>query len=141
MSDNPNNYGFGFTKDIKLHRFWFKQMVKQYGVNCIYKAPLPDKRFDGHGDLDADYYPGILVGCIFEEHPDQKTMKKVGWLHELQEGSSIIHVPYDLEHLQVGALFIVPSGLDNAEGRLFRVISMKNKMIYPESIACEIAPE
>lgn len=78
MSDNPNNYGFGFTKDIKLHRFWFKQMVKQYGVNCIYKAPLPDKRFDGHGDLDADYYPGILVGCIFEEHPDQKTMKKVG---------------------------------------------------------------
>ena len=53
----------------------------------------------------------------------------------------MIHVPYDLEHLQVGALFIVPSGIDNAKGRVFRVIAMQNIMIYPASIACEIAPE
>ena len=53
----------------------------------------------------------------------------------------MIHVPYDLEHLEVGALFTVPSGLDNAEGRVFRVISMQNIMMYPASIACEIAPE
>lgn len=59
----------------------------------------------------------------------------------MQENSSIIHVPYDLEHLQVGCLFIIPSGIDNAEGRLFRVISMQNSMIYPASITCEIAPE
>lgn len=59
----------------------------------------------------------------------------------MQENSSIIHVPYDLENLQVGCLFIVPSGLDNAKGRIFRVISMQNTMIYPASIACEIAPE
>lgn len=65
----------------------------------------------------------------------------MGWVAELQESSSIIHVPYDLENLQVGCLFIVPSGLDNAQGRLFRVISMNNIMIYPASIACEIAPE
>jgi hypothetical protein len=38
-------------------------------------------------------------------------------------------------------LFIVPSGLDHADGRVFRVISMKNSMVYPASIACEIAPE
>lgn len=116
-------------------------MTKQYGINCVYKAPLPDKRFDGHGDLDADYYPDQTVACIFQDHPDQKTVKKMGWVAELQEGSSIIHVPYDLEHLQVGCLFIIPSGLDNAEGRMFRVISMQNVMIYPASIACEIAPE
>jgi hypothetical protein len=60
---------------------------------------------------------------------------------ELQEGSSIIHVPYDLKDLQVGALFIIPSGIDTAQGRVFRVISMQNTMIYPASIACEIAPE
>ena len=53
----------------------------------------------------------------------------------------MIHVPYDLHDLQVGALFIVPSGLDKAEGRVFRVISMQNIMVYPASIACEIAPE
>jgi hypothetical protein len=53
----------------------------------------------------------------------------------------MIHVPYDLAGLQEGALFTVPSGLDNAEGRIFRVLHMENIMIYPASIACEIAPE
>ena len=65
----------------------------------------------------------------------------MGWVTELQEGSSIIHVPYDLEGLEAGALFEIPSGLDNAKPRLFRVISMQIIMIYPASIACEIAPE
>ena len=53
----------------------------------------------------------------------------------------MIHVPYDLPGLQVGALFTVPSGLDKSKGRVFRVISMSNIMIYPASIACEIALE
>jgi hypothetical protein len=65
----------------------------------------------------------------------------MGWVAELQEGSSIIHVPYDLPGIQVGALFEVPSGLDQAKPRTFRVISMQNIMIYPASIACEIALE
>ena len=47
---------------------------------------------------------------------------------ELQENSSIIHVPYDLHKLEVGALFEVPSGLDDAKPRLFRVISMQNRI-------------
>lgn len=143
MADNPSNYGYLLNPNIKLHRTWFKQMLKQYGINCIYKAPRA-KEFTEHGELGTGtdkFYPPQLVGCIFQDHPDQKTMKKMGWVAELQEGSSIIHVPYDLEHLQVGALFIVPPGIDNAKGRVFRVISMQNIMIYPASIACEIAPE
>jgi hypothetical protein len=141
MSDNRNDYGTLLNKDIKLHRLYFKQMVKLLGINCIYRAPLPGKHFDGHGDLETDYYAPELVGCIFQDHPDQKTLKKMGWVAELQENSSIIHVPYDLPHLEVGALFIIPSGIDQAEGRVFRVISMQNIMVYPASIACEVAPE
>ena len=141
MSDKKNDYGILLNQDIKLHRLYFKQMVKLIGINCIYRAPLKDKTFDAHGDLDANYQPGEVVGCIFQDHPDQKTLRKMGWVAELQENSSMIHVPYDLHDLQVGALFIVPSGLDKAEGRVFRVISMQNIMVYPASIACEIAPE
>lgn len=59
----------------------------------------------------------------------------------MQENSSMIHVPYDLPHLAVGALFTLPSGLDNAPGRKFRVISMQSIMVYPASITCEVAPE
>ena len=53
----------------------------------------------------------------------------------------MIHVEYDLPHLEVGALFTIPSGIDTATGRTFRVIAMQNIMVYPASIACEVAPE
>lgn len=141
MSDNNRDYGLLLNKDIKLHRTWFKQMTKLYGINCIYKAPAKNKTFDQKGDLQTSYEKGMLVGCIFQDHPDQKTLKKMGWVAELQENSSIIHVPYDLPGLEVGAQFIVPSGIDHAQGRVFRVISMQTIMVYPASIACEIAPE
>jgi hypothetical protein len=141
MSDVKTNYGLLITKDIKLHRTWFKQMIALHGINCKYRAPLKNKEYDIHGDLQTGYKPEILVGCLFEEHPDQRSLKKAGWVAELQEGSSIIHVPYDLPDLQAGALFDVPSGLDTGKDRTFRVISMSNIMIYPASIACEIALE
>ena len=141
MSNDVRDYGILVNKDIKLHRMWFKQMLALHGINCKYRAPLNNKEYDIHGDLQTGYKPEIIVGCLFEEHPNQKSLKKAGWVAELQEGSSMIHVPYDLPDLQVGALFEVPSGLDNGKGRVFRVISMSNIMVYPASIACEIALE
>ena len=141
MSDNKKDFGLLINKDIKLHRAWFKQMVALHGINCRYRAPLQNKDYDLYGDLQTGYKPAIIVGCLFEEHPNQKSLKKAGWVAELQEGSSIIHVPYDLPDLQAGALFEVPSGLDDGKGRLFRVISLSNIMIYPASISCEIALE
>lgn len=128
--------------DIELHRGWFKQMTQLIGINVLFRSPKDSaKTWDGHGELDALYNDPVMVGCIYEEHPKVKTMKKMGWVSELQDGSSIIHVPYDLEGLQVGALFIIPSAIDNSEGRVFRVIRMSATQVYPASIACEIAPE
>jgi hypothetical protein len=141
MSDVKTDYGILLNKDIKLHRTWFKQMTALHGINCKYRAPLKNKSYDTYADLQTGYEPEIIVGCLFEEHPDQKSLKKAGWVAELQEGSSIIHVPYDLPGIQAGALFEVPSGLDDGKGRLFRVIGLSNIMIYPASIACEIALE
>ena len=142
MSNVISDYGFLLNKkNIQLHRSYFKEMVRLLGINCKYRAPLKNKTNDIHGDLQTGYQPEIIVGCIFEEHPSQKSLRKAGWVAELQEGSSMIHVPYDLPDLQVGALFEVPSGLDDGNGRIFRVISMSNIMMYPASISCEIALE
>lgn len=126
--------------NIKLHRQYFKQAVKLIGINVIYRAPMEDKHWDGFGELDGSFYPPMLVGCLFTDHPNQKTLKKIGWVAELQENSSIIEVPYDLPNLQIGALFIVPSGLDSANGRVFKVINMESIAVYPATILCEIAP-
>lgn len=126
--------------NLKLHRQYFKQTVKLIGINAIYRAPKEGKVWDGYGELDTAFYPPEPVGCLFTEHPNQKTLKKAGWVAELQYGSSIIEVPYDLKGLQIGALFIIPSALDNAKGRVFKVIGMETIAVYPATVLCEIAP-
>lgn len=134
-------YGLLLNNDIKLHRGYFDEMIRLLGIQVIYRAPLPDKHYTTYAEIESNYAEPILVGCIFDEHPTQQTLKKMGWVAELQQNSSFIHVPYDLPKLQQGALFIVPSGIDNAKGRLFRVVSMSTSMVYPASITCEIVPE
>jgi hypothetical protein len=136
-----NKYGTLLTPDIKLHRQWFKEMVKLYGINVIYRAVKEGKKWTSYAELDTNFEPPTLEGCIFDEHPTQQTLKKMGWVSELQESSSIIHIRYDLPNIQVGCLFIIPSGLDNAKGRVFRVTKLTNGIVYPASITCEIVPE
>ncbi len=79
MSDSNKDYGILINKDIKLYRNYFKEMTRLIGINVKYRAPLKEyKNFDGHGDLDSLYTKEITVGCIFEDHPDQKSLKKMG---------------------------------------------------------------
>lgn len=128
--------------NILLHRKYFKEMVKLIGINVLFRSPIKGmKQHTKYGELDARYNQPVSVGCIFEEHPTIWTMKKLGWSVEQQEQVSVIHVPYDLEGLEEGALFIIPSGIDNSQGRVFRIIKMSTIQVYPASIACQIAPE
>lgn len=134
-------YGQLLTPDIKIHRQYFREMCKLIGIKVLYRAPKIDKSYTTYREIEASYEEPILVGCIFDEHPSQQTLKKIGWVSELNENSSFIHVDYDLPGLQQGALFIVPSGLDDGKGRLFRVVKMVTEIVYPSSVTCEIVPE
>lgn len=137
-------YGQLLDPQIKMHRQYFREMCKLLGVYVLYRPILArdtDKKYTTYAEIDVDYDKPMLVGCIFDEHPTQKTLRKMGWSSELQENSSMIHVDYDLPNLQVGCLFIIPSALDNSEGRLFRVVTIETGMIYPASVTCELVPE
>lgn len=136
------DYGLLINQNTKIHRRYFNEMVKLLGVQVLYRTPLKTGTYTLHGEFRSNTYSEpIKVGCIFSEHEDQKTSKMLGWDAELVDNAAVIHVPYDLEGLQVGCLFEVPSAYDNAPGRLFRVTKMSTKMIYPASVACEIVPE
>ena len=127
-------------KNINLQRFYFNQAVRLYGIICTYRAPRESKKYNGYGELDTYFYEPITIGVIFEDHPTVWTMRKLGWDSELQEGESIVHVPYDVPELQSGGMFEVPSGLDNTEPRRFRILKMRTSAIYPSEIVCHIAP-
>lgn len=136
-----NKFGILLSEDAKIFRQYFEELVTLIGIQVFYRAPMPGKTYTNYTEIESNYYEPIQVGCIFTDHPDQQTLKKMGWVSELQENSSIIHVPYDLPELQQGALFFLPSGLDGSKSRLFRVVKMQNTMMYPSSISCEIVPE
>ena len=138
---NSDNYGLLVNSNTTLHRRYFKEMCRLLGIKVIYRAPYSGKHYTTYAEVESNYQPPLVTFCIFEDHPSQQTLKKLGWVAELQDSSSVIHVPYDLPDLQQGALFVVPSALDNAKGRLFRVIKISTIMIYPSSVSCEIAPE
>nr|DAH28133.1 MAG TPA: hypothetical protein [Caudoviricetes sp.] len=141
MIDPNKKYGTLITPDILLQRTYFKQMVELLGVWPIYLAPRPGKYYTTYAEIKSNYQEPEQVGCIFDEHPPQRTMKKLGWDSELQENASVISVPYDLHDLQPGALFIIPSAFDNTKGRLFRVAEISGEMIYPASLTCKLVPE
>lgn len=137
------NTSFGILNqpDVKLQRRYFQEMVNLRGVFCDYRYPLQDKQYTNQGELVTSYSDPIKVGCIFNENLDAKTQKKLGWNAELQDEMSVISVPYDLENLQTGCIFAVPSPFDNTEDRLFRVVEMSAIPAYPASITCRLVPE
>lgn len=141
MISENEKYGLLLNNNIKIHRAYFKEMCGLIGIKVVYRAPQPGKHWTIYTEIESNYQKPEVVDCIFEEHIDQKTMKKLGWDAELVEGEAIISVPYDLEGIQAGALFIIPSGIDCASGRLFRVTQMSTIQIYPASITCRLVPE
>lgn len=128
-------------KDVLILRKFFKELCELRGINVLYRAPKEGKNYTNFTEIESNYKEIQPTSVLFEDYPLQDTMRKVGWVPELMEGQSIIHVQYDLTDLQVGCLFYIPSGLDNAEGRLFRVVKMSNIMQFPDRMICALVPE
>lgn len=137
-----NVYGLLINeKDILLQRNYFSELVTMLGVQVKHRAPRANKTYTMYSELDSCYFEPVVTGCIFEEHPDQRTMKKLGWNVELQEAASIISVPYDLQGLEQGSLFEIPDAFNIGKYRLFRVVQISGVMIYPASLTCHVVPE
>jgi len=137
-----NKYGILVNQNAKLFRRNFKEMVELLGIQTRYRSPLNGGSYTLHGEYWANNYTDpVTVGCIFQDHPDQQTAKKLGWNHEITDEVAVIHVPFDLDGLCVGCLFEIPSAFNPEEYRLFRVTKLFAKMVYPASISCELVPE
>lgn len=127
--------------DILLQRKYFEELVTLLGIQVKHLAPKANKHYTNYAEIQGNYHEPVTVGCIFTEHLDQRTMKKLGWNAELTTDSPVISVPYDLEGIQQGSLFEVPSAFDFTQHRLFRVVEISSIMIYPASLTCRLVPE
>ena len=99
-----DNYGLLLNQnDILLQRKYFEEFVQMLGVKVIHRAPRPSKHYTTYAEIESNYFEPEAVGCIFDEYPTPRTMKKLGWNSELGESASVISVPYDLQGLQQGS--------------------------------------
>lgn len=141
IPQEERKYGRLINQDIKIYRDYFIEMTELIGIYAKYANPVPEsKRYTVEGELRSDYEEFKQVGCIFDEHPNQKTLKKLGWFSEDIKEPIIIYLPFDLAGLQRGTLIELPSAIEGAEDRLFRVEELNTIMIYPASIACKVVP-
>ena len=94
------SYGALFNEqDMKLQRNYFIEMASLIGVNIIYRAPKPGKHWTMYSEIESNYYSPVVISCIFNEFPDHKTMKKLGWNSEQLQDSSLISLPYDTPNI------------------------------------------
>lgn len=133
--------GLLINKDTLLQRKYFLEMARLRGFSSLYQHPLKDKDYSTQGELQSHYSDPQEVWCVLNENIDQRTRRKLGWNAEQLDSLILISVPYDLPELQIGCLFTIPSAIDDAEDRLFRVIEMSTVQLYPASVTCRVAPE
>lgn len=140
--DNGHTGLLTHERDAKLFRKWFDEMCHLQGIKVIYRRvddELYDKYSD-YGEIKEETGKPIEVWVMFEEYPKQKTMRKLGWNTEALDSCPIMHVPYDLPDLQRGCVFVIQSGVDSSEVRLFKVLELENDAIYPYAMACKLGP-
>lgn len=65
-------------QNLILQRQYFEELVRLKGINVVYRAPRKDKHYDGYGELFSYYQEPEIVGCIFQDHVNQWTMRKLG---------------------------------------------------------------
>ena len=132
-----NNTGVLLNEqNLKFQRQYFEEMVRLIGLKVLYLAPRKDKTYNGYGELESFFYDPVEVGCIFTEHPNVWTMRKAGWNVERADDLSMIQVPYDLERLERGGLFLIKCGPDTAEPRKFQIRDMKTDAVVPVCVEC-----
>ena len=73
-----NKFGLLVGPDIKLHRTYFNEMITLLGIRVLYRAPKPNKHYTTYTEIDTNFEKAIPLGCIFDEHPQQQTFKKLG---------------------------------------------------------------
>lgn len=76
--DNTPKYGKLLSNDIKLHRLYFKEFLELEGINIVYYSLKPGKSYTTYTEIKSNYERPEMIGCIFHDHPDQKTLKKLG---------------------------------------------------------------
>lgn len=125
--------------DALIHRKYFKEVLDAYGVPSLYFQCKPKKDYNSSGELSSRYYDPQKTKVLFEQVPQMRTLKKLGWVTELDQQQPIVHLWYDLPGIEVGCLLKVKDPFTKSSGRFFRLSKLSGiGIIYPVGLTAQI---
>lgn len=126
--------------DTCLFRDWFKEVAKLRGVSVKYCYPV-DEDISIYSEIDPKFTSPIDMDIIFQEVPEVKTLKKIGWTSEdPSDKPAIAQLPFDAPGLKTKARILIPPIGQAIEGRWFEVTSIHSLLEYPDCYTCTLAP-
>lgn len=132
--------GILLRNDLEIQRYYFNEALDYYGIDAdYYQVKEPSQQFTSAGEASSNYYDPVPMRIIFDQVPKVSTLKKLGWVTELNEDSQpIIHIPFDTPGIQFGALFKIADPLKPGSGRMFRATKLSTGIIYPTAVTVQI---
>ena len=127
--------------DSTLYRGWFKEVSKLRGFSVGYQYPLgTDKTI--HSEPNIRLSEPENIDIIFNENPTVDTLRKLGWVSELNDQKPIIaQLPFDTPHLARYARIIIPPFLEiNSRSRVFQITNMKTIIEFPDCWTVSLVP-
>lgn len=124
--------------DAKIFKKYADECLSMYGIPSLYYQIKPGKDYSAVGELSGCYYDPVRTKVIFDQAPNIRTLKKLGWVTEADTQQPLVHVMFDLPGIEIGCLFSIKDPLTKASGRLFRITKMTTSILYPAMLTCQI---
>lgn len=127
--------------DSTIFRHYFKEMAKMIGINVIYQYPI-DMQFSIYAEENPKgFSEEIKMDIIFEENPKVTTLRKYGWISNLDEDKPYMAtLPYDAKNLCKGCRITIVPSEPLASKNVFVITDIKANLEFPDSWVCKLAP-
>lgn len=127
--------------DSTIFRHYFKEMAKMIGITVIYQYPI-DMQFSIYAEENPKgFSEEIKMDIIFEENPKVTTLRKYGWVSNLDEDKPYMAtLPYDAKNLCKGCRITIVPPEPLASKNVFVITDIKANLEFPDSWVCKLAP-
>ena len=126
--------------DATIFRGYFREMCKLLGQSVAYQY-VKEQKMTIHSEDNSELSMPIRIDIIFDENPSVDTLKRMGWVSELNEQRPIIiNMPYNTPNLTVNARITVESVDGIGRPRVFRITKIMSDLEFPDAFTCSIVP-
>lgn len=127
-------------EDATVYRGFFREMCELLGQTVQYQYPLNVNKTI-HSEPNIELSDPIRLDIIFNENPTVDTLRKHGWVTEINGSLPVIaQIPYDAPGLARYARITIPPVGNVMRERIFEVTAISTILEYPDCWTVRLVP-